>query len=189
VGDNREVTDDHGRRLLDTGFSGDTGAPDPALADALASYAAEPGLRVADVLEALAGVGGATGGGASSGARLLVPVVAVLGEVEVDGAGLAHDKSSDMAAVLLTGADGRLALLAFTSTDAMRRWNPEARPVPVAAALAAQAAVQEGAAALVVDVAGPVTFVVEAEDLQGLAAGWAPARVGDRAAWIRPAPE
>ena len=34
-------------------------------------------------------------------------------------------------------------------------WNPEARPVPVAARLAAQSAVQEEAAALVVDIAGP----------------------------------
>ncbi len=178
VGDNREVTDhDSGRRLLDTGFSGDTGAPDPALAATLASYAAHPGAGDAEVLEALVG------------ARLLVPVVAVLGEVEVDDAGLAHDKTSDMAAVLLTGADGRLALLAFTGTEALQRWNPDARPVPVTTALAAQAAVQEGAAALVVDVAGPVTFVAEAEDLQGLAAGWTPARVGGRAAWIRPAPE
>ena len=178
MGDNSEVTDpDSGRRLLDTGFSGDTGAADPALAAALASYAAQPGDGDADVLEALVG------------ARLLVPVVAVLGEVEVDDAGLAHDKTSDMAAVLLTGADGRLALLAFTGTEALQRWNPDARPVPVTAELAAQAAVQEGAAALVVDVAGPVTYVAEAEDLQGLAAGWTPARVGGRAAWIRPAPE
>ena len=45
------------------------------------------------------------------------------------------------------------------------------------------------AAALVVDVAGPVTFVVEGDDLRGLAAGWTPARVGGRAAWIGPAPE
>jgi hypothetical protein len=177
MGDNRGVNDDPGRRLLDTGFSGDTGAADPTLAAALASYAADPASGEADVLEAL------------TRARLLVPVVAVLGEVEVDRAGLAHDKSSDMAAVLLTGADGRLALLAFTGTESMRRWNPEARPVPVAAELAAQAAVQEGAAALLVDVAGPVTYVAEGDDLHGLAAGWTPARVGGRAAWIRPAPE
>ena len=52
-------------------------------------------------------------------ARLLVPVVAVLGEVEVDERGLAHDKTSDMAAVLMTGADGRRALLAFTGSDSL----------------------------------------------------------------------
>ena len=171
------MTSDPGRRLLDTGHSGDTGEADPALVAALAAYAADPAAGDADALTAL------------TRARLLVPVVAVLGEAEVDERGLAHDKSSDMAAVLLTGADGRLALLAFTGLDALRRWNASARPVPVAAELAARAAVQDDAAALVVDVAGPVTYVVEGEDLRGLAAGWTLTRVGGRAAWIGPAPE
>src|SRR4029453_15058159 len=88
-------------------------------------------------------------------ARVLVPVVAVLGEVEYDAPGLPHDKTSDMAAVLLKGADGRLALLAFTGTEELRAWDPEARPVPVALRLAAQSALQGGAAARVVRGAGP----------------------------------
>ena len=92
-------------------------------------------------------------------ARLLVPVVAVLGEAEVGPDGLVRDKSSDMGAVLMRGADGRTALLAFTSLDAMHRWDPDARPVPVPAQVAAQAALQDGAAALLIDVAGPVRFV------------------------------
>ena len=80
-----------------------------------------------------------------------------------------------MAAVLMTGRDGRTALLAFTGT---RAWTAgtvlrggEARPVPVPARQAAQAALQDQAAALLVDVAGPVLFVVEGEDLESLAAG------------------
>ncbi len=73
-----------------------------------------------------------------------------------------------MAAVLLTGADGRIALLSFTGTETLRRWDPQARPVPVTAPYAAQSAVQEGAAALVVDVAGPVRLVVEGADLEAL---------------------
>ena len=171
-------SDDPGplRRIPDATFSGDTGEAPAPLVSALAAFAADPG-RYAEALAVL------------QDSRLLVPVVAVLGEVEVDEAGLAHDKSSDMAAVLLEGADGRLALLAFSGTRALAGWDPEARPVPVAARLAAQAALQDGAAALVVDVAGPVTLVVEGEDLEGLARGWRLARVGERAAWIRPAPE
>nr|WP_264674637.1 SseB family protein [Nocardioides lijunqiniae] len=120
---------------------------------------------------------------ALASARLLVPVVAVLGEVEVDERGLAHDKTSDMAAVLLEGADGRLAMLAFTGTDSLAAWNPEARPVPVSAQTAAQSALQEEAAALVVDLAGPATFVLEGDDLLGVASGWTLTRVGDRSAW------
>jgi len=143
---------------------------------ALAAYAADRG-RYVDALLAL------------MDARVLVPVVAVLGEVEYDAAGLAHDKTSDMAAVLLKGADGRLALLAFTGTEELRAWDPEARPVPVPTRLAAQSALQDGAAALVVDVAGPTSFVIEGDDLRGLAAGWTLTRVGERAAWIGPSPE
>ena len=164
------------RHIPDPGFAGDTGAADPALAAAQKAYARGDGTH-GDVLRAL------------QDARLLVPVVAMLGEVEYDEQGLAHDKTSDMAAVLMQGADGRLALLAFTSTDALARWNPDARPVPVAARLAAQSAVQDEAAALLVDVAGPGTLVIEGDDLTALAAGWRLARVGEQTAWIGPAPQ
>lgn len=75
-------------------------------------------------------------------------------------------------AVLMRGRDGRLALLAFTSTGSMGAWDPEARPVPVPAAHAARAAVQENATALVLDVAGPVMFVVEEADLRSLSDGY-----------------
>jgi hypothetical protein len=160
-----------GRAIPDPGFAGDGGAAAPAVRAALTSYAEGTGSYV----DALAAV---------RGARLLVPVVAVLGEVEADAAGLTHDKTSDLATVLLQGADGRMALLAFTGTEALRAWDPAARPVPVTARTAAQAALQDGAAAVVVDVAGPATLVVEAEDLAGLAAGWTLARVEGRAAWI-----
>ena len=165
-----------GRSLPDATFAGDTGEASPAVTAALASYAANPDRYVETL-------------GALQDARVLVPVVAVLGDVEHDAAGLAHDKTSDMAAVLLTGADGRLALLAFTGTDALRAWDPGARPVPVPARLAARSALQDGGAALVVDVAGPTPCVIEGDDLRGLAAGWTLARVGERAVWIGPAPE
>jgi hypothetical protein len=134
--------------LSGVGDPDDDGAPDAGLTAALAAYADDP-AREPDVLAALAQ------------ARLLVPVVAVLGEAEVDADGLVRDKSADMAAVLMRGADGRTALLAFTGLDSMRRWDPEARPVPVPAQVAAQAALQDGAAAILVDVAGPVTYVTE----------------------------
>ena len=162
-----------GRPIPDPGFAGDHGEPGAALAAALTAYAAGAGSQV----ETLAAV---------RDSRLLVPVVAVLGEVEVDEAGLAHDKTSDMATVLLQGVDGRMALLAFSGLPALHAWDPEARPVPVTARTAAQAALQDGAAALVIDLAGPVRFVVEGDDLRGLAEGWTLARVSGGTAWIRP---
>ena len=162
-----------GRTIPDPGFAGDHGEPGAALSAALAAYVAGTGSHV-DVLAAV------------RTSRLLVPVVAVLGEVEVDDRGLARDKTSDMATVLLQGADGRMALLAFSGLPALRSWDPRARPVPVTARTAAQAALQDGAAAIVVDVAGPASFVVEGDDLEGLAQGWLLAGVGDRSAWVAP---
>jgi hypothetical protein len=161
------------RRLAEAAFPDDDGSAAPEVTAALAAYDVEAN-RYAEALSAL------------QRSRLLVPVVAVLGEVEYDGQGLAHDKTSDMAAVLMQGNDGRLALLAFTGTEALAAWNPEARPVPVEARLVARSAIQDDAAAIVVDIAGPVTFAIEGDDLLGLAQGWTLVRVGSGSAWIRP---
>ena len=159
------------RRIPDPGFAGDAGGADPALRGALAAYAADPGRHL-EVFAAL------------RGARLLVPVVAVPGDVEVDAAGHALEKSSDMATALLTGRDGRRALLAFSSLETLAAWREDARPVPVAAVDAARSAVQEGAAALVVDVAGPTTYAVEGDVLEALARGWTLVRTGEGYAWV-----
>jgi len=162
------------RSLPDPGFAGDDGTASPELEAALSAYDVDPRGGHGYALATL------------QRARLLVPVMAVLGEVDHDERGLAHDKTSDMASVLLQGRDGRMALLAFTGLDALRRWNPEGRPVPVSAQNAARAAVQDGADALLVDVAGPVKFVVEEADLRALAEGFVVASVGGRSAWVLP---
>ncbi len=162
------------RVLQGPAFPDDDGSADPTLAAAVAAYGSTSGND--EYVAALAVL---------QDARVLVPVVAVLGEVELDAQGLAHDKSSDMAAVLIQTPDGRRGLLAFTSTDTLAAWNPEARPVPVPARTAAQAAVQEDAAALVLDVAGPHRLVVDGETLRALAAGYRLARVGDGLAWVQ----
>ncbi|MDZ5622155.1 SseB family protein [Nocardioides sp. HM23] len=162
------VTDRHPKQRLIQGspYVDDDGSADPALRASLRAYA-DGSAEYPEVLAALAG------------ARLLVPVVALVGEVEHDAAGLAHDKSSDMATVLLTAPDGRQALLAFSGADSMRTWDPDARPVPVAAALAAATAVQEGADALVVDVGREHALTVAGEDLRRLATGGRPVRLPD----------
>lgn len=162
-----------GVNLADSAYGDDTGAPPPHLAAALAAFADGAGGRTA-VIAAL------------QTSRLLVPVVAVADEVEIDADGLAHDKSSDMAAVLMRGQDGRLALLAFTGVESLATWQSGARPVAVPARVAAQSALQDGAAALVIDLSGPHRFVVQNEDLAGLAAGWQLVTVDGRSAWAVP---
>jgi len=159
------------KRLQGPGFPGDDGGVDPAVRMALDAHRDGTGSYA----HAL---------GALLGSRVLVPVVAVLGDVEYDAQGLAHDKTSDMATVLMTGADGRKALLAFTSMAALQAWRPDARPVPVTFRDAARAAVQEQADAIVLDVAGPVVFPVEVDDLRAAASGYRLAWVGDRSAWV-----
>jgi hypothetical protein len=157
------------RSLPDPGFAGDDGAADPTLATALAAYGVEPDSRERwlAVVSAL------------QDARLLVPVTAV-----------AEEGGTDMAAVLMKGRSGRTALLAFTGLASMAEWDATARPVPVTPADAASAALQNGAEALLLDVAGPVLFVVEDDDLGSLAAGHRLVQVaGSGWGWVSVGPD
>ncbi|MDH2392640.1 SseB family protein [Streptomyces sp. HNM0663] len=146
------------KNIPDPGFSDDDGTADPRLEAALAAWAedraAEPRL-----LEAL------------KDARLLVPVVAVLGDVEEDArTGLRREKTSDMAVPTLTAGDRR-ALPAFTSIASLARWNPEARPVAVPLHQALRAVAHEKADTLVLDLAGPVPYQLTGPALLALAEG------------------
>ncbi|MCX5113729.1 SseB family protein [Streptomyces sp. NBC_00378] len=145
------------KNIPDPGYSDDDGTADPALAAALAAWAQDR-KAVGPVLEAL------------KGARLLVPVVAVLGEVEEDENGLRREKTSDMAVPTLQAGDRR-ALPAFTSTDTLARWDPQARPVAVPLHQALQAAAHEKADTVVLDLAGPVAFELTGSALLALAEG------------------
>ena len=151
----------------------DDGAADAPAAAALRAFAAAEGSEHA-ALTALAGV------------RLLVPVVAALApdqeapEGEAAGGAAAGadpcypagagEKASEMALPTLVGRDGRRAIPAFTSLDALSRWQPSARPIPADAALVWRAAVEDSCA-VVIDVAGPVPLAVEGARLAALASG------------------
>ncbi|MEU2286867.1 SseB family protein [Streptomyces sp. NPDC013178] len=161
------------KNIPDPGFSDDDGSADPRLSAALAAWAQDR-TAVGPVLEAL------------KGARLLVPVVAVLGEVEEDSqeereapwkggggrreGGLRREKTSDMAVPTLK-AGARTALPAFTSTESLARWDPQARPVAVPLHQALQAAAHEKADTVVLDLAGPVAFELTGPSLLALAEG------------------
>jgi hypothetical protein len=134
-------------------FRHDHGGADPRVTEALAAYQAGKDSEQA-ALTALAG------------ARLLVPVVAVL----ADGSAAEGDKNSEMVLPTLIGNDGRPAVLAFTGVESLARWRRDARPVPAEAARVWRAAVTDGCA-VVIDVAGPVPFAVEGARLAALAAG------------------
>jgi hypothetical protein len=165
--------------------NGDDGSADAGVAAALAAYAAGEGSEHA-ALTALAR------------SRLLVPVVAVPGgeapaadpgpapagaaagrALGRGGTGSAHGSGgpgrrgaavTEMALPTLVGNDGRTAVLAFSCLDSLARWRPDARPVPVPAALVWQAGAAE-ADAVVVDVAGPVPLAVDGARLAAMSAG------------------
>jgi hypothetical protein len=152
-----------GRTLPPGDFAGDDGAADASLRRALDERAAG-GSDDAGVVQALAA------------ARVLVPVVAV----RVEDGGTVHstgDRQADMALVTLTGPDGRRALPVFSSVQTLAAWDPAARPVAVDSRRAAASAVAEGCDLLVVDPAGPVTFVVTRPALWAIGQGrpWSPA--------------
>jgi hypothetical protein len=162
-----------GGRTLPTGdFAGDDGQADPDLVEAL-QHATSGLPTAAHVVAALAA------------ARVMVAVVAVLGEGEEQTA-VAGDKQADMALVTLTGPDGRRGLPVFSSTAALTAWDPAARPVPVPSRRAAHAALAEGCERLVLDPGGPSTFLVSRSAVVALAQGrgWVPAHqdpsVGER---------
>jgi hypothetical protein len=136
-------------------FRGDRGGADPRVTTALAAYQAGQGSEQAAL-------------GALAAARLLVPVIAVLGDVS--STPTEGDKDSEMVLPTLIGRDGRPAVLAFTGLDALARWRPDARPVPAEADRVWRAAVADGCA-VVIDVAGPVPLAVEGARLAALAAG------------------
>ncbi|MEU0722340.1 SseB family protein [Streptomyces lavendulocolor] len=146
------------KNIPDPGFSDDDGTADPRLAEALAAWAEDRSAEPR-VLAAL------------KDARLLVPVVAVLGEVEEDPeTGLRREKTSDMAVPTLTAGDRR-ALPAFTSLASLALWDPAARPVAVPLHQALRAAAHEKADTLVLDLAGPVPYQLTGPALLALAEG------------------
>ncbi|GAA2769440.1 SseB family protein [Nonomuraea dietziae] len=136
---------------------GDDGSADDAVAAALTAFSSGTADATA-VLSVL------------STSRLLVPVVALLTESEVGEHGLRQEKESEMALPKLIGKDGRQAVIAFTGVEALTRWRQDARPIQATTLQVCQAAVHEGAAAVVVDVAGPVPFVIEGGVLEAMAA-------------------
>lgn len=91
------------------------------------------------------------------GARLLLPI--------------APDPDGDLSALQVRAGDGRTGLPVFTGLDALQAWQPSARPVPCTLDDVAATAVETGSAAIIVDLAGPASLVIEGGLITELAAG------------------
>lgn len=113
--------------------------------------------------------------GALATARLLIPLVAEVGDTGVGAHGQTVDKSADLAIVAVSTPDGKTAIPAFSSVAEMSKWNSQARPVPVSAIKVALAAASEGHERIVIDPAS-AGIAVRRPALAALAQGlqWLP---------------
>ncbi|MDI1288667.1 MAG: SseB family protein [bacterium] len=141
--------DASGRTLAEPAFPADDGAAQPGVRELLSDSSLAT-IRVAKALRSV---------------RLLATVVAVLDEADEHGG----DKDSHMAVVSMVNGRGERGLLAFSGTDSLLAWNPEARPVPAFGRDIARSALAEGSAAVIVDVSGPHRAVIAGTDLAVLA--------------------
>ncbi|HUR13744.1 MAG TPA: SseB family protein [Mycobacteriales bacterium] len=109
---------------------------------------------------------------ALAGARVYAAVAATATTEEVTEHGLRAESTAEMA-VLVLEASGQRALPVFSSVLALQRWRLDARPVPLTGPQACQAALDEGACALVIDPGGPAV-VLEEHEVRSLASGFVP---------------
>jgi hypothetical protein len=101
--------------------------------------------------------------------RLLIPLLAELGEAGVDAHGRKIDKSQELSIVTVEGPDGRTVLPVFSSVAAMTAWNARARPVPAVGPRVALAAASEGTDLVVLDPTSPTEFALRRPALWAIA--------------------
>ena len=145
-----------GRSFESNPFSDDDGSADPALITALAEFRSNP----ADPREVFK---------AFSASRLLIPLLADLGESGEGAHGQTVDKSADLSIVTVQTPDGQTGLPVFSSVEAMSRWNKTARPVPSDAIRVALAAASEGNTRIVLDPASDTEFVFRRPAIKAMA--------------------
>ena len=127
-----------GRAFEANGWADDDGSAPQLLASALAAFRSGD-APASDVVDAF------------RQSRVLIPLLADLGEAELGVHGQLVEKSADLSIVTVSGPDGQTVLPVFTSVAAMQAWNPTARPVPTEPIKAALAAAAEQTNRIVID--------------------------------------
>ena len=157
--------DDPLKEIPESIFSDDDGSADARLAQALIRFSRGK-APLTDVVDALAY------------ARVLIPVFAQGGARHIGKHGLEQDSVASTGVVAVQMPDGRAALPAFTDVEAMRLWNPDARPIPAEGPRAALAAVNEEWSTIVLN-PGMETVLIPRPAVWALGKGehWRPAVV------------
>lgn len=160
--------DDELREIPESMFADDDGSADARLAQSLIRFSRGK-APLTDVVDALAY------------ARVLIPVFAHGTERHVGKHGLEQDSIASTGVVAVQMPDGRAALPVFTDVEAMRLWNPQARPIPAEGPRAALAAVTEQWSTIVIN-PGMETVLIPRPAVWALGRGavWRPAVVEGR---------
>jgi len=144
-----------GRAFEANPFAEDDGSARPELIQALANF--HSSTDAADVFAEFAK------------SRVLIPLVASLGESGEGAHGQTVDKSADLAVINVQTPDGQTGLPVFSSVAAMTKWNPVARPVPSDAVRVALAAASEGNTRIILDPGSATEFVFRRPAIESLA--------------------
>jgi hypothetical protein len=148
-----------GREFSDNAFANDDGSTPPALARVFESTVFDKS-NLFSALET---------------SRVLIPLIAQLGESKIGSHGHTVDKSAELSIVAVSTPDNQTALPVFSSVVQMQLWNNAARPVPVDMRRVSLAAISEGHTRVVLD-AGSRAIVLRRPMLSALAQSmpWAP---------------
>jgi len=155
-----------GRELEENRFADDDGSAPEEFVRAISGFRSGD-LGQASVVDALRGT------------RLLVPLLAQLGESEIGANGLKVDKSAELSIVTVKAPDDQDALVVFSSVTAMQRWNPTARPVPTDAIRVCLAAASQLSTRVVIDPGSDSEFVIRRPAIARIAQSldWQPAEL------------
>lgn len=153
-----------GRAFEPNAFAGDDGKADAGLIASIEALRAGTGTQV-EVVDAF------------RKARVLIPLLANLGEAGEGAHGQTVDKSADLSIVTVETPDQQNGLPVFSSVAAMNAWNKDARPVPHSATKAALAAAAEGNTRIVLDPGSATEFVIRRPAIEAIAQElpWTPA--------------
>lgn len=154
-----------GRELHKNDFADDDGSADATLIETITKFQRGE-AKNEDVVVAF------------SKARLLIPLLADLGESEIGEHGHKVDKSAELSIVTVGTPDDQNGLPVFSSVAAMQLWNPTARPVPSDAIRVAIAAASEGNTRIILDAEGPTEFAIRRPAI---------AAIAQEEKWVHPA--
>lgn len=154
-----------GRELHENNFANDDGSADVTLIETITKFQSGE-AKNEDVVAAF------------SNARLLIPLLADLGESEIGEHGHKVDKSAELSIVTVGTPDDQNGLPVFSSVAAMQRWNASARPVPSDATRVAIAAASEGNTRIILDAEGPTEFAIRRPAI---------AAIAQEEKWVHPA--